>query len=72
MNVLHYIENHIDYLSSHPKVAFIVLGANVVLAESIRHLEIPLFFMQCLQAGAWIVTIVVGLLTIRAKFKKRE
>lgn len=62
--------NLIDYISNHPKIAFIVGTSHIAASIWINTVEIPKIVMQSLQCGAWAITITVGLITIYGAFKK--
>ena len=62
----------IDYIQSHPAVAFIVGVTHLIGALIINDLALPTLLMQIFQLGAWSVTITVGLITIYGFFKKKK
>ena len=62
--------SHIEYIGHHPTVAFLVGILNIALVEFLGAFQMPLILMQTLQAGAWTITICVGLISIHGSYKK--
>lgn len=64
--------NTIDYVSSHPIIAFIVMTIHIGMTVAIYEFQLPTIVMQLFQILAWSVTITVGLITIYKFFKKKK
>lgn len=62
----------VDTIQSHPTITLIVMIVNVLFAEYVKSIEIPLIFMQLIQLVVWGVTITVGTITIYGFFKKKK
>lgn len=62
----------IIYIQSHPKIALIVGGIHLFMAEYLNNVQIPEIVMQAFQIGAWTITMAVGLITIHGSWKKRR
>ncbi|MEK6882524.1 MAG: hypothetical protein AABY22_23080 [Nanoarchaeota archaeon] len=54
----------IDYIGMHPKVILLIGVFHILAAEILQELQIPLIIMQSFQIGAWLITSIVGLITI--------
>ncbi len=59
-----------NYIEHHPAVAFLVGCLHLATIEFIGAFELPVLLMQTLQAGAWTITICVGLISIHGSYKK--
>mgnify|MGYP003438028200 FL=1 len=57
-------------IESHPAIALSIGVIHIIAAWLIKHMEIPLIFMQIFQIAAWSITITVGVITIYGAFKK--
>jgi len=62
--------NLVNYIEHHPSIAFVVGAIHLGLAHSLDSLEIPSIVMQVFQIGAWVVTILVGCISIYGSYKK--
>ena len=54
----------VEYIEHHPIIALVVGAAHIAVAEVMPEMQIPLIVMQSLQAGAWVITILVGSITV--------
>ncbi len=64
--------NHIEFIATHPIIAFTVMAFHLVVSLAIYELQLPVIFMQVFQIIAWTITIIVGLITIYKFFKKSK
>lgn len=60
----------IEFISEHPKLASIVCFVNMVGAYHVTDFTMPVIVMQIFQIMAWIVTIIVGSITIATTVNK--
>jgi hypothetical protein len=60
----------IEYISHHPSVAFCVGLLHLITIEFLGAFQLPLILMQTLQAGAWTITICVGLISMYGSYKR--
>jgi hypothetical protein len=61
----------IEFISTHPIIAFIVMSIHLTVSVAIYELQLPIIVMQLFQIGAWSVTIIIGLITMYKFFKKK-
>lgn len=61
------------FLESHPAISLIITGGHVMLGKMIPGLSdfhLPPILIECLQAGAYTISIIVGGITIYGFIKK--
>lgn len=63
--------NQIDFISTHPAIAFVVMCIHLALTVIIYDLQLPTIVMQIFQLMAFTATITIGLITVW-KFIKKE
>lgn len=64
--------NHIEFIASHPIIAFLVMAGHLTISVFIYELQLPIIVMQIFQIIAWTITIIVGLITIYKFLKKKR
>ncbi len=62
----------VEFISTHPLIAFIVMSIHLTVSIVLYELQIPLIVMQIFQIGAWTITILVGLVTLYKFIKKKK
>lgn len=62
--------NQIDFIASHPVIAFIVMCSHLVLTVAVYELQLPTIVMQIFQILAFSATITVGVITLCKFFRK--
>lgn len=64
--------NQIDFIASHPIVAFIVMCSHLALTVAVYELQLPTIVMQVFQLLAFAATITVGVITLCKFFRKEK
>jgi hypothetical protein len=64
------MSHSVEFIASHPAIAFVVMCIHLALTVVIYDLQLPTIIMQIFQLLAFASTITVGVITLCKFFKK--